>query len=736
MDHQPGDIIHGRYRIISIIGKGGFGETYQAEDTQSPGLICLIKYLKPQNNSALVWEIAEKCFRKEADTMRYLGNYNQQIPQLYNYFEENQKFYLVQEYIEGQNLEEELRTQLFSETQVIEVLQDILKVLDFIHQHKVIHRDIKPANLIRRTCDNKIFLIDFGAVKEVSTITVNAQGQTISTIAIGTPFFMPHEQAIGKPKFASDIYALGITGIVLLTGNIPLNNQIAWSDVPASPQLKTILEKMVRSEWKERYDTAADVLFDLEPLTLVGQTLNQHYNIKSYLGGGGFGHTYLAEDSSRPYRPYCIIKQLKLKVNRQQIWQEAQAKFADSVNVVEGLAHPQLPRLLHHFQNNQAFYLVYDFIEGEVLSKQIIVGDRLSEPEVIALLKNVLEVLSYIHQQNVIHGDIKPSNLIQRQPDNKIILIDFAQFKQIVTLDINSQKIVVKPGGTDGYMPPEQLQNKLKPCSDIYALGMTAIQALTGVSPEQLPTDSQGEIIWRNQAQVSRKLARILNKMVRFQLGQRYQSAQEVLDALNDLNGWWWRQFVKLLPVLIILGVVSIGLIYFVYTTIQKKERVEKLYAQGLALNDKREFGEAIKIFQEALDIEPNIVEVLVAQGYAYGQLKEDYSKQQFYVCRKANEIAPNSSGALVCLGNVKVKEKNYKGSIEDFDKVISLACNNSNAEAVKDCIAAWTNKGLSLLKLQKPEDALKAFEQALAIKKDYKPAIEGKQKAQKLLGN
>lgn len=269
MEHQPGDIIHGRYRIISFIGQGAFGETYVAEDTQSPGLVCLLKYLRPQMNTPAVLKIAEERFRLEADVMRRLGNSNQQIPQLYNYFQENQKFYLVQEYIEGQNLEQELNTQLKSESQVIEVLRDVLKVLDYLCQHNVIHRDIKPANLIRRNCDNKIFLIDFGAVKEIGTLSVNAQGQPISTtIAIGTPYYMPREQLEGNPTFASDIHALGITGFVLLTGQIPRRNQqdeIIWNGVQVSPYLKTVLDKMVRSDCRERYERATDVLSDLEP---------------------------------------------------------------------------------------------------------------------------------------------------------------------------------------------------------------------------------------------------------------------------------------------------------------------------------------------------------------------------------------------------------------------------------------------------------------------------------------
>ncbi|MBR8834829.1 MAG: protein kinase [Stigonema ocellatum SAG 48.90 = DSM 106950] len=787
MEHQPGDIINGRYRIISFLARGGFGETYLAEDTQSPEpepeRVRLLKYLRPLMNSSEVLRMAQERFRQEAEVMRRLGKDNQQIPQLYDDFQENQRFYLVQEYIKGENLHEELRTRLFSETQVIEVLSDVLKVLDYLYRQNVIHRDIKPANLIRRRCDNRIFLIDFGAVKEVST--TNAQGQTNPTIAIGTPDYMPPEQCNGRPRFASDIHALGITGFVLLTGRIPQKNQldeIIWNGEQVSPGFKEILDKMVRPKCEERYERAADVLCDLEPLTMLGQTLNQRYNIKTYLGGGGCSHTYLAEDPQRAYQPNCIIKQLKLKVNRQQIWQEAQSRFATEVRTVEGLPHhEQIPRFLNHFQNNQEFYLVYEFIEGEVLSKQIKEGDRLQEEEVINLLKDVLQALTFIHQHGVIHGDIKPSNLIHRKQDGKIILIDFAAFKQIINLEIDHrQKILINPGGSHGYMPPEQLKNKLQLCSDIYALGMTAIQALTGELPDQLPTDAQNQVIWQNKAQVSPKLAKILNKMVRFQATERYQSAQDVLKDLDDLNNWWLRQIVKFKLVFVILGVFSISLLCFIFIRLQEKEQLENLFNEGLVSNNNRNYEDAIKKFDQALEKAPDTPEILVAQGYAYGKIQK--FPEQLGVCKQAVRIDPNSldsafhpSRSWLCLGNANYglglgsgnpeeRSQRYKESLQDYDKAIKLACSSQYPEAHEDCGDAWNNKGESLLELQKLEDALDAFEnaiqqnkehyvawtnkgnlllkkspkkakeafqKALAIKPDYKEAKEGLKKAQ-----
>ncbi|NEU74473.1 protein kinase [Hassallia byssoidea VB512170] len=761
MDHQPGDIIHQRYRIICSIGKGGFGETYQAEDTQSPGLVCVVKYLKPLDNEPLKLQIAEEKFRQEADILRRLGTYNQQIPQLYNYFQENQKFYLVQEYIEGQNLKEEIKNQLLSEKQVIDVLYDVLKVLDYLSGNNVIHRDIKPDNLIRRTSDNKIFLIDFGAVKEVSVLSVNPEGQTVLTMVIGTRGYMPQEQLIGKPKFASDIHALGVTGFVLLTGRIPVKNQkdeIIWNGVQISPYLATILDKMVRFDYQQRYETAAEVLADLKPLTLLDQTLNQRYYIKSYLGGGGLSYTYLAEDSQRPYQTDCIIKQLQLPGKNQQILQSAQSLFATAITESQNFPHQQIPRLLDHFQKNQEFYLVYEFIEGEALSRKITPGNRLSEPEVIALLKDVLEILAFIHHSGIIHGDIKPSNLIRRQRDNKIVLIDFSKCKQITTLEINPQRIVVvKPGGTHGYMPAEQLQNKLNPCSDIYALGLTAIQALTGVSPEQLRTDSQGEFVWRNRAKVSPKLARILTKMVRFQFGQRYQSAQEVLKALNPpnlLNFLQSRQSFRLLPIFVLVGVVSIGLIFYKKL---RNDRIEEFFNTGKSLENKEKYEEAIKAYEQAIALDPNFIEALVNKGYALGKLNRN--EEKLNACTEATQRDKNSFEAWLCKANAESDLGQYPESMESVEMAKDLSCKLTKKNYVNDCSNAWNSQGLTLMRLKQPDKALiafntaieknsknhvawtnkgdlltknspqearKAYEEALRIKSDYEPAQNG----------
>ncbi|WP_017715142.1 protein kinase domain-containing protein [Kamptonema formosum] len=267
-----GQILGGRYRIIRVLGSGAFGRTYLAEDMQLPGQPpCVVKQLKPASSDPSVLAIAKRLFNTEAEILYKLGTHDQ-IPRLLAHFEENQKLYLVQEFIDGNDLIQELIPgKPLSEPAVIAILQDVLKILEFVYQQDMIHRDIKPSNLIRRARDGKLVLIDFGAVKEISSQGISAE----SSIIIGTPGYMPPEQAAGRPFPNSDIYALGQTAIQALTGHSPRQlpedpqtGEVIWRDrAQVSPPLADIIDKMVRNHPRERYQSATEVLQDLERLT-------------------------------------------------------------------------------------------------------------------------------------------------------------------------------------------------------------------------------------------------------------------------------------------------------------------------------------------------------------------------------------------------------------------------------------------------------------------------------------
>lgn len=275
-------LLRDRYCVIKPLGQGGFGATFLANDQLLPGEpSCVIKQLRPTATAPHVFQMARELFEREARTLGQIGNHPQ-VPRLLDYFEDHQQFYLVQEYVSGDTLQREVKQNgPFSEEGVKQFLSEMLPVLQYIHSQKVIHRDIKPANLIRRNQDRKLVLIDFGAVKnQVNQAATTCSDQTaLTAYAIGTPGFAPPEQMAMRPVYASDIYALGVTCIYLLSGKSPKDldynpstGEMLWEKHVRmvnnlSEHFANVLRKMLEVSVRDRYQSANDVLraLDLEP---------------------------------------------------------------------------------------------------------------------------------------------------------------------------------------------------------------------------------------------------------------------------------------------------------------------------------------------------------------------------------------------------------------------------------------------------------------------------------------
>ena len=271
-------LLRDRYRVVQALGQGGFGATFLAKDESLPGSpYCVIKQLRPVASSPAVLQMARELFQREAKTLGKVGNHPQ-VPRLLDYFEVNQEFFLVQEYISGSTLQQEVRRSgPFSEAGVKQFLSEVLPMLQYIHGQQVIHRDIKPANLIRRSQDKKLVLIDFGAVKDqVSPLRADSSEQTALTqYAIGTPGYAPPEQMAMRPVYASDLYAVGVTCLYLLTARSPKDmdydpstGEILWrQQVHVSDHFAEVLKKTLEVSVRHRYQNATEVLraLDLEP---------------------------------------------------------------------------------------------------------------------------------------------------------------------------------------------------------------------------------------------------------------------------------------------------------------------------------------------------------------------------------------------------------------------------------------------------------------------------------------
>ncbi len=265
-----------RYRAIKPIGSGGFGRTFLAVDEYLPSHPnCVIKQLFPPKVGTRHAAKAIELFHREAEQLDQLGQHPQ-IPKLLAHFTQKTYQYLIQSYIDGSTLAQELvQTGGLDEGQIRQVLQDLLPVLQFIHDRHVIHRDIKPENIVRQRSDGKLVLVDFGASKFTTFSTLGKTGTVIGSSGYAAP-----EQVGGKATFASDIYSLGVTCIHLLTDISPVDlfsftdGQWSWHSHlprPIVADLTHLLDRMIAPAINQRYGLAADVLRDLM-LTTSGDT--------------------------------------------------------------------------------------------------------------------------------------------------------------------------------------------------------------------------------------------------------------------------------------------------------------------------------------------------------------------------------------------------------------------------------------------------------------------------------
>lgn len=424
------------------------------------------------------------------------------------------------------------------------------------------------------------------------------------------------------------------------------------------------------------------------------QRLGGRYEILQSLGSGTFGKTFLAKDSHLPGSPLCVVKQLKPELRNEADLEIARRLFNTEAEVIHQLgSHPQIPQLFAYFEQDQEFYLVQEFIDGQDLDTELTAGTKQDESYVIPLLKDLLGILSYVHQNNVIHRDIKPSNVIRRKT-GQLVLIDFGAVKQIGT-------IMGKPSGTmlstvmigtPGYMPSEQSAGKPRFSSDVYAVGMMAIQALTGISPHELPEDHKtGEINWQHLAQVNDDLADILTKMVRYDWRERYPSAIEVLEAINGLEK---EPFQATEPFFKIDQKSEETKVSQKFQSKASKKGLEDLFSPG-------EFSRKIDDFFGGFIPQNSIgFEEFVS---AYDSILNITPKDYYTWYKRGIELE---------------KLGRYQEAITSFNQVLKLQPNYYQA---------WFHKGNIYLILESYEEAIRSYNKVLEINPDFQEAINNR---------
>ena len=268
-----------------------------------------------------------------------------------------------------------------------------------------------------------------------------------------------------------------------------------------------------------------------------GTLVDQRYQVVKILGQGGFGRTYLVKDDRR-FEKYCVLKEFVPQATNEYVITKSRELFEREAKVLNQLEHRQIPKFFGWFKENERLFLVQQFVDGKTYADLLVERQKkhyFDEAEVIQLLQDILPVLSYIHQNNLIHRDVSPDNIMRCQKAEKPILIDFGVVNQTTPTQVAGG--AMNPGTTVGkqsYSPPEQITRGIcYPNSDLYALAVTALNLLTGKPPRELINDEDGSWQWRKYVNVSQSFARILDKMLSQIPQERYQSAQEVLHALD-----------------------------------------------------------------------------------------------------------------------------------------------------------------------------------------------------------
>ncbi|MCC5661551.1 protein kinase [Nostoc sp. XA010] len=271
-----GTVLQNRYRIIQILGQGGFGRTYLAEDQRRFNELCAIKELISTATEALAWEKAQELFHREAAILYQIEH--PQVPKFRERFEQDQRLFLVEDYVAGQTYqallaERQAVGQTFTEAEVLQLIKLLLPVLEHIHSRGIIHRDISPENIILRDSDAKPVLIDFGVVKELAT-RLRSPESAMPETTVGKLGYSPSEQMqTGGAYPSSDLYALAVTAIVLLTAKEPRDlfdeNQLTWNWqrwATVNPRFAIVLNRMLNHIPSDRYQSAATVSQALQSL--------------------------------------------------------------------------------------------------------------------------------------------------------------------------------------------------------------------------------------------------------------------------------------------------------------------------------------------------------------------------------------------------------------------------------------------------------------------------------------
>ncbi|NES23569.1 MAG: tetratricopeptide repeat protein [Symploca sp. SIO3E6] len=683
-----GQTIGGRYKIISQLGQGGFGKTFIAQDQHLPEQQqCVVKQLKPQASDPSTLQIARRLFDTEAKVLYQLG-IHEQIPRLFAFFEENKEFYLVQELIEGNDLSQELTSgKRLGEAQVISLLQDILEILEFVHEQKVIHRDINPHNIIRRKQDGKLVLIDFGAVKQVSTQVIQG-GKTSFTVAIGTPGYRPSEQANGNPRLSSDIYAVGVIAIQSLTGlqphQLPMNQEtgeISWQDqAKVRPELARVLDKMVRYDFRERYQSAASCLQMLKDLSIVTSSNTLALPVTS---PSQIATKPKITAQARRFRP--VFKKILIAMGVIGMGVGATVLL---LNVLKSANATDLYRRGETFFDLKRYEQALDAYQQAVEIKPGYAEAWQGQGNTLSQLQQYEEALEAYDQAIQIQPDY-----LEAWNSRGEALAQLQRYEEAI--DAFDAALTIESDSLEAWQGRGDVQIKLQQ----YSAAIASFDQALELQPDYF------------QAWYRRGWA--LHNLRRYE--EAVASYDQAVEYKPDSSGAWYQR-----------GNALSNLQKYPEAVASYDQAVQfeprffsAWYSRGSALRNLRQYEEAVDSFDQTLKYQSDHYQAWYDRGWALHQLRRYEDAIASY--DQGIKFHKNYPQAWYSRGNALYNLKNYQGAIASYNQAVALK---------PDYYEVWNSRGNALFNLKQYSQAVTSFEQALRYKSDYQEASKGKERA------
>ena len=690
---QPHQIVGNCYKVIKPLRVDQFCTSYLVEDQQSQqeSLFVLELIYDAADASETMTEAA---FLEQVALITKLSSHVQ-IPKLLSHVIENEQYYLVYEYTSGEVLDSILKYRPFTESEIINYVQDIARIYDFLIRGNIIDFQITAHNIIKSKPNHRYVLGNFRGVFS------HVQSSASST----------NKQQ--KNLFQQKIKTITTTVIHSLLGhystdcNSELTIPANWrKQVSLSPRLQAILTKMMAVDNSERYQSFTQLVDDFEPLLKIQQIIGNKYRLIRYLGNNNGIKTYIARNvaNQNSNANLLIVKQCVIE-NKDRSFAAAKINYIEQeFQKIKALLSFKTNDLIREqFEDFEELYLVRDYIEGVSLTKKNHQTILYQPQQIIELLTKLIHSLTIVHQHNLIHRNLKPSNIVFSHEKQAFILVDFGILQTVNQPKNSANK------SSQNRQPPEQIVGRPTFSSDIYALGLILIESISKFSLEGISYEEfLAQADWKNQLVNYPDLISLIERMIVSDVDLRYQSTKEILQDLeqitetkkpNHQHNNFYKSFNQnfKLKKLILASVGSICLLAGLEVTVPL---IRPQYYTYIGKKQLQQPKTALINFEKALKLQPKKVTALEGKGHALVALQEFEPALNTY--EQATQINSKSIASWQGIGNIFIKTGDLKKALNSYDRSLEIQPDNSNSLAKKAKVLYLLSRYEEALSLQK----------------------------------